>query len=187
MSRRIAKYDIMSAACTPLRRNCDTALAIEIRCGKRALDGHAPEHLFLGRAVGFLHHVFCRLPIALATAITAEQHFQRTLCNHLTAEFSRRRTEIEDVIRAFNHFPVMFYNDDRISEITQLLERFNQTCVVALMQSDRRFVKNVEHTDELRPDLRGETNALGLAAGERAGCTIERQIIQPDIRKKTKP
>ena len=48
------------------------------------------------------------------------------------------------------------------------------------MQADGRFVEDIEHARQIRAELRGEPDALGLAAGERVGGTVEREIIQAD-------
>ena len=50
------------------------------------------------------------------------------------------------------------------------LQRFEQPRVVALVQADRRLVEHVEHAGEARADLRGQPDALALAAGQRAGA-----------------
>src|SRR6185437_7942875 len=53
--------------------------------------------------------------------------------------------------------------------------------VVALVQADRRLVQHIEHAGQPRADLRGQPNALALAAGERARRARQRQIIEADI------
>ena len=45
----------------------------------------------------------------------------------------------------------------------------------------RRLVEHVEHAGEIRAELRGESDALRLAAGERLGRAIEREIAEPDV------
>ncbi len=45
-----------------------------------------------------------------------------------------------------------------------MLEGGEQALIVALMQTDARFIKNVEHADETRADLGREPNALRFAA-----------------------
>ena len=49
------------------------------------------------------------------------------------------------------------------------------------MQADRGLVQHVEHAGQARADLRGEADALALAAGERAGVARERQVVEPDV------
>src|SRR6185436_6485077 len=53
--------------------------------------------------------------------------------------------------------------------------------VVALVQTDRWLVEDVEYADQPRADLSGEANSLGLAAGERFGGAPESQVFESDI------
>ena len=46
------------------------------------------------------------------------------------------------------------------------------------MQTDARLIENVQHADQTGTDLRRQSDALGLAAGERACRTGKRQIAQ---------
>src|SRR5437016_5643648 len=48
------------------------------------------------------------------------------------------------------------------------------------MQSDRRLIEDVEHAHQLRADLRGQTDALPFAAGERRGVAVEREVADAD-------
>ena len=58
-------------------------------------------------------------------------------------------------------------------------ERGKQLVVVALMETDGRLVENVEHAHQAAADLRGKTDALRLAAGERRARAGKRQIFKP--------
>ena len=75
----------------------------------------------------------------------------------------------------------MLDDDHRVARVAQLFETADQPLVVALVQADRRLVEDVEHVDELRPDLRGEADALALAARQRARRTRQRQVTQPHV------
>ena len=61
----------------------------------------------------------------------------------------------------------MFDHQHRVAGVAQLLEAVNQPLVVALVESDARLVEDVEDVDQLRADLRGQADALALAARER--------------------
>ena len=52
------------------------------------------------------------------------------------------------------------------------------------MESDGRFVQHVEHAAQLRADLRGEADALALAAGERRRRAVERDVAEADLRER---
>src|SRR5947208_2459418 len=40
---------------------------------------------------------------------------------------------------------------------------------------------DVEHSDEARPDLRGQPDPLGLTARQRARGPLQRQVADPDV------
>ena len=56
----------------------------------------------------------------------------------------------------------------------------NQAAVVALVQADGGLVEHVEDAAQARADLRGEADALALAAGQRGGVAVERKIAEAD-------
>ena len=85
----------------------------------------------------------------------------------------RPRAHVEDVIGAENRLFVVLDDNHGVTEVAQVLERVEQPAVVALVQADGRFVENVHHAGESRADLRGEADALCLAARERVGGTVE--------------
>ncbi len=86
-----------------------------------------------------------------------------------------------DVIRHADRVFVVLDHDDRIAEIAQSGQRAEQSLVVALVQADRRLVEHVHHADEAGADLRGEADALRLAAGERIGLAVEREVVEADV------
>ena len=51
----------------------------------------------------------------------------------------------------------------------------------------RRLVEHVEHAGEAGADLRGQANALALAARQRAGAARQRQIFEADIDQELEP
>jgi hypothetical protein len=64
---------------------------------------------------------------------------------------------------------VMLDDDHGIADVAQVPQRIQQPGIVALMQADRRLVEHVEHAGQAGADLRRQTDALALAAGQRAG------------------
>src|SRR5262245_2162278 len=53
------------------------------------------------------------------------------------------------------------------------------------MQADGGLVEHVERAGETAAELRGEAEALHLAAREGDCATLERQVIEPDLRDET--
>ena len=90
------------------------------------------------------------------------------LCTMLAAVLTGRRTDVDHPVGVRDGVEVVLDDDQRVAEIPQPHQGFDQSAVVALMQADRRLVEHVEHTDQTGADLRGEPDALCLTAGQRA-------------------
>ena len=97
----------------------------------------------------------------------ARDLFGRADGDDLPAMHARRRADVDDVVGGANRLFVVFDDEHGVAEVAQRAERFEQRLIVARMQTDGWLVQNVEHAAQLRADLRGETDALAFAAGER--------------------
>ena len=75
----------------------------------------------------------------------------------------------------------------RVAEVAQPLQRLQQPRVVALVQPDRRLVEHIEHAGQPRADLRGQPDALALAARQRARGARQGQVVEPDIVEEAQP
>ena len=104
--------------------------------------------------------------------------FYRALGHHLTAMLACSRTDVDDLVGSIHRFLVMLNDNQRIAQITQMLERFQQLAVIALVQTDARFVQNIQHACQPAAYLRCQTDALRFAAAERTGASVERQVIK---------
>ena len=71
--------------------------------------------------------------------------------------------KIDHVIRAANRFFVVLDDEHRVTQIAQRGQSIQQAPVVTRMQSDRRFIENIEHAAKLRTDLGGEPYALAFS------------------------
>src|SRR5438093_13722555 len=49
------------------------------------------------------------------------------------------------------------------------------------METDRRFVEDVQHAHQAGADLRREADALRLASGQRCGRAIDGEVIESDV------
>ena len=93
---------------------------------------------------------------------------RRALRDDLAAMNAGARPDIDDMVGSQDRVLVMLDDDDAVAEIAQPPQGFEQLGIVALMQADRRLVEHIEHAGETGADLRGEPDALALAARERA-------------------
>ena len=63
----------------------------------------------------------------------------------------------------------------------------DQAVVIALVQADRGLIEHIHHAGQARADLRGQPDALRLAARQRLGRAFERQVVKADIDQKAQP
>ena len=118
--------------------------------------------------------------ILTGDGIALQQLVHRALKYDLAAVAARARANVHDMIGREHGVLVVLDHDQRIAEVAQTLKGREQLVVVALMQADGRLVEDIQHAHERRADLRGEADALALAARQRAGRARERQIFQTD-------
>ena len=81
----------------------------------------------------------------------------------------------------------MLDHNQRIAQIPQPFQGCNQFIIVPLMQANARLIQNIQNAHQIRANLRCQTNPLTFSAGERASCSGERQVFQPDIFQETQP
>ena len=111
----------------------------------------------------------------------------RALGDDVAAVLARARAHVDEPVGAAHHLLVVLDDDHRVAEVAQPLERPDQPVVVALVEPDRRLVEDVEDADELRADLGREPQPLGLAAGERRGGAVEREVADADVVEEGQP
>ena len=64
--------------------------------------------------------------------------------------------------------------------VAEAANRFDQPRQVGRVQPRRRFVEHVQHAGEVRPERRGEGDALRFAAAERSQRAFDRQVADAD-------
>ena len=89
--------------------------------------------------------------------------------------------DVDDVVGDPDGLLVVLDDEHGVAEVAQADQRLDQAVVVALVQADRRLVEHVEHADEAAADLRRQADALGLAAGQRAGERRQREVVEADV------
>ena len=95
--------------------------------------------------------------------------------------------DVEHIVGGADGVLVMFDHDHGVAEVAQAFQCFEQARIVALVQADRGLVEHIEHAGQAAADLRGEANALALAAGQCARRAHQRQIIEPDVDQEFQP
>ena len=94
------------------------------------------------------------------------------------------RADIHDIVRQTNCIFIVLDHYHGIADVAKVFEGAQQTIVIALMQADRRLIKDVKNTHQARADLAGQTDTLRLAAGQCVSTAIQRQIIEAHIHQK---
>ena len=107
--------------------------------------------------------------------------FRRTVADHLTAVDARAGTDVKDVVGLADRVLVMFHHDHRIALIPQVFQRGQKPVVVALVQTNRRFVQNIENARQARADLAGQTDTLAFTARQSACIPRQCQILKPHV------
>ena len=84
----------------------------------------------------------------------------------MAAGDARPGAEVDHVVGRPHRVFVVLDDDHGVALIARAAQRFQQPVVVARVQADRRLVEDVEHADQAGADLRGQPDALALAAGQ---------------------
>ena len=105
----------------------------------------------------------------------------------LAAVFAGAGPEIENVIGGQHGVGIVLDDEDRVAQIAQALQDFDQPMRVARMQSDRRLVEHVQRAHQMRAERSGQLDALRFAAGERGGEAVEREIFEADFIEEAQP
>ena len=106
---------------------------------------------------------------------------QRPRRHNIAATHARPGAEIDEVVGRSHRFFIMLDDNDRVAHVAQVVQCIEQPFVIARMQANRWLVQNVQHTDQTRPNLTGQSNALRFTSRQRRGGAIERQIVEPHI------
>ena len=95
--------------------------------------------------------------------------------------FAGAGTKVHDVVRGHDGVGVVFDDEERVAEVAQAFEDFDQAVGIARVQANGRLVEDVERADQAGAERSGKLDALGLTAGKRGGETVERKVIEPDF------
>ena len=86
--------------------------------------------------------------------------------HQVSAVASRAWAQVDQLVGREHRVAVVLDDDDGVAQIPQAHQGREQPVVVAMVQTDRGLVENVEDADELATDLRREADPLRLPAGQ---------------------
>ena len=147
-----------------LGRALDRDPAARLAAPAWRLDRARPGEELAGQRVGHLRHLI-----------------GRALRHHVPAVLSGARPHVDQVVGGAHRALVVLDHEHGVAEVAQSLERLDQPVVVALVQSDRRLVEDVEHADQRGADLRRQPDPLRLAARQRRRRAVHRQVPDADV------
>ena len=75
----------------------------------------------------------------------------------------------------------MLDDNNRVPQVSQAMDDTDEALSITLVQTDTRFVQDVERAYEATAELRRESHSLALPTGEGAGETVKGQITQADL------
>ena len=114
-------------------------------------------------------------------SLTLSDALDRAAVHDGAAVLAGARADVDDPVGGADGVLVVLDDEHRVAEVAQADQRLDQAMVVALVQPDRRLVEHVQRADQTGPDLAGEPDALRLTAGEGAGRTGQRQVVETDV------
>ncbi len=81
----------------------------------------------------------------------------------------------------------MLHHNHGISQIPKVLQCGDQPIIVPLVQSDTGLIQNIGHAHQAGADLGGQSDTLGLTAGQGTRRPGQAQIVQPYIQHEAAP
>ena len=80
-------------------------------------------------------------------------------------------TDIHNPVRFQHGILIMLNDDQRIAQISQILQRLQQLVIVSLMQTDTRFIQNVSYSNKPGSYLCCQSNTLCFTTGQCRCCS----------------
>ena len=143
--------------------------------------GARPEHADLpARDAPRLGKGDLELAPDVAAGQAAVQGRGRALVHHAAAQAARSFAEVHDPVGGADRLLVVLHHHHRVAVIADALEGCDEPLVVALVQAHRGLVEDVQDALHAGPDLGGQADAVGLAAGEGRGGAVQGQVAQPE-------
>ena len=94
-------------------------------------------------------------------------------------------TNINDPVALFYCLFIMFNNQDRVTQVAKTDESVNKATIISLMQTNARFIENIERANQTRTNLTCQANALCFTASQGAGCSRQGEIIETNVKQES--
>ena len=103
------------------------------------------------------------------------------MINDLSAFDASARTEVDEVAGGADGVFIVFDEEEGVALFSECVKGAEEGSVVAGMKANGGFVEDVEDALEVGAKLRGEADALGLAAGKSGGGAVELEVAESNL------
>ena len=80
-----------------------------------------------------------------------------------------------------DHVDLVLHHEQRIAGGLELVQRCQQGLRIGRVQAGGRFIHHVDHAEQVRADLGGQTKALQFAGRQRGRAAFQGQVTQPEL------
>ena len=116
-----------------------------------------------------------------------QKDFQRCAKAYLAAFFTCSGTHVHQPVGAGHGLHIVFDDHYRIALVPKFLQRRYQFPVVFLVKTDGRLVQDVQHANEFRTNLGGQTDPLALSSGKGTGRPVQSQVVESYVKHESYP
>ena len=109
------------------------------------------------------------------------QPLDRALEHHLAAPGPGTRAEVDDVVGDLDHLGLVLDDEHRVALVAQPQQQVVHPRDVVRVQADGGLVEDVGDVGQRRSEVTDHPRALRLAARQRAGRSVEREVAEPDL------
>ncbi|MNI08978.1 hypothetical protein D3C73_620310 [compost metagenome] len=115
------------------------------------------------------------------------QPLGRPAVENLPAVLTRRRADIDQPVGAAHGLQVVLDHEQRVARRFQTLQRLEQRFAVCRVQAGRGLIQHVDHTKQLRAQLRGQAQALQFTGRQGGRAALQCQVAEPQVGQDTDP
>ena len=127
-----------------------------------------------------VRHAPTRQPVARGGGLGLQDALRRPLVDEVAALGAGARPDLDQPVGGAHDGLVVLDDHDRVALFDQAPEDADHAREVARVHADARLVEHEDRVRQASPQARGEIDALHLAAGERPGEPVEREVAEAD-------
>src|SRR6185312_8630364 len=101
--------------------------------------------------------------------------------DQLSAAFSRAGSKIKNAIGSAHDIGIVLDYQDRVPQVTQVVQNLDKAVSVATVQADGRLVQHIERPYKARTQRRRQMNALGFTSRQSRSQPVQREVFQTNV------